>query len=281
MKPVIIALIGKTASGKDTVAEYLYEEYGIQPVISYTTRPIGEKEQDGLQHWFCSKAEMQSLKECGCIAYTKIGEYEYCTVNYQFKQDRVYSYIIDPAGLTWLKSRFGQEFRIIPIYFDCSEEEILRRAERRGRDSASVIQKRLDSEREQFDQFLNGDEDFYVVDAGESRSKIAKRVSTILKTESIIETYRPLKKHEYVVSVAENGVVRKPLIATCSKREAYATMIAEAADRIKKLGFERSLVNEDLVNEYVHNSAYSSRSDTVVCIGTPSRTFSAGVFQIT
>ena len=41
-KKTIIAVIGKTSSGKDTVAKVLNEKYGIPSVVSMTTRPKRE-----------------------------------------------------------------------------------------------------------------------------------------------------------------------------------------------------------------------------------------------
>lgn len=35
----VICIIGKTSTGKDTIAKYLESKYGASPVVSYTTRP--------------------------------------------------------------------------------------------------------------------------------------------------------------------------------------------------------------------------------------------------
>ena len=63
-KKTIIAVIGKTSSGKDTVAKVLNEKYGIPSVVSMTTRPKREYETNGVEHVFISKEEMSNvLKE--------------------------------------------------------------------------------------------------------------------------------------------------------------------------------------------------------------------------
>ena len=36
----IIAIVGKTSSGKDTAAKYLHDKYGLDMVVSHTTRPM-------------------------------------------------------------------------------------------------------------------------------------------------------------------------------------------------------------------------------------------------
>jgi len=43
-------LIGKTSSGKDTVARYIKDAYGINQVVSYTTRPKRPCETNGVEH---------------------------------------------------------------------------------------------------------------------------------------------------------------------------------------------------------------------------------------
>ena len=57
----IIGLIGKTSSGKDTIARYLYKRYCIEPIISYTTRPMRESEVDGREHWFVDDKKMDEV----------------------------------------------------------------------------------------------------------------------------------------------------------------------------------------------------------------------------
>ena len=57
MKPIVIGICGKSASGKDYTATRLVEEYkkiGIpaKKVISYTTRPPREGEVDGVDYHF-------------------------------------------------------------------------------------------------------------------------------------------------------------------------------------------------------------------------------------
>ena len=43
----IICIVGKTGTGKDTIAKYLYNKYGIDAICSYTTREKRDYETDG------------------------------------------------------------------------------------------------------------------------------------------------------------------------------------------------------------------------------------------
>lgn len=51
---MLTIIIGKSASGKDTIQRELIESYNIQSIITTTTRPIREGEQDGKDYCFIS-----------------------------------------------------------------------------------------------------------------------------------------------------------------------------------------------------------------------------------
>ena len=61
MHKKIIFVVGKTSSGKDTVAKYIKERYNIPIICSYTTRGMRDYEEDGVQHYFISKERMQEI----------------------------------------------------------------------------------------------------------------------------------------------------------------------------------------------------------------------------
>ena len=53
----IYVLIGKSATGKDTLYRKLLEDARIdfRPIITYTTRPIRKGEQNGVEYFFRTK----------------------------------------------------------------------------------------------------------------------------------------------------------------------------------------------------------------------------------
>ena len=93
---VLLCLMGKTASGKDTLAKKLCERAGLHQVISYTTRP--RRNNEGDTHIFISDEEYQGLENSGEIAaFTQIGPYKYCCTVKQLYENDVY--VIDPIGI--------------------------------------------------------------------------------------------------------------------------------------------------------------------------------------
>ena len=93
---VLICLMGRTASGKDTLATKLCERTGLKQIISYTTRE--RRVNEGDTHIFISDEEYQSIEDSGQIAaFTQIGPYKYCCTISQLYENDVY--VIDPIGL--------------------------------------------------------------------------------------------------------------------------------------------------------------------------------------
>ena len=53
----VIAIVGPSGSGKDTVLKKLNEFRKIHKIIAYTTRPIREGEIDGVDYHFISPTD--------------------------------------------------------------------------------------------------------------------------------------------------------------------------------------------------------------------------------
>lgn len=181
----IIAIVGKTASGKDTIAKYMKKVYDIKPIVSYTDRPIREGETNGIEHWFISKEEMNELliqNKKDIMAYTKFPKtgYRYCASSYLLKNNKIYTYIIDPPGLEYLK-KFRPDINLYTIYVDLEEEEIIKRALKRG-DKEEIVLKRLDSERDIFNRFKDSNEYDALIYTKESIPIIEKDISIILNS---------------------------------------------------------------------------------------------------
>lgn len=84
----IFLLMGKSTSGKDTIYKELIknDKLGLDKVVPYTTRPMRDGEQDGVQYFFKKENEYLELKSQGKIIeertyYTNYGEWRYFTVD--------------------------------------------------------------------------------------------------------------------------------------------------------------------------------------------------------
>ena len=84
----IICLMGRSATGKDTIFKRLAQDpqLGLCRIVPYTTRPIREGEKDGVDYFFTHEDVFQALRSSGRIieerAYHTIhGLWRYFTVN--------------------------------------------------------------------------------------------------------------------------------------------------------------------------------------------------------
>lgn len=144
----IFCVLGRSASGKDTLVSAVCKDTGLKQVCSYTTR--AKRINEGATHLFISEEEAAQKKDI--IAETKINGYRYFVTQSQL-DDRDF-YIIDPKGLNDLRSnrQLCEQYRFVAIYVTIPEELRSERIKTRG-DDPEVAKSRLASEKAQFDDF--------------------------------------------------------------------------------------------------------------------------------
>lgn len=156
---MILLISGETASGKDTLAKLLQTK-GLKTCCSYTTRPIRPSEINHREHHFISDKEADEIlktRQSELCAYTKIGDYRYFSLFEDLKDSDIY--VIDPNGIKTLIDKFGDSIDIKIIYITCDYKTALERAVIRG-DDIDTFNKRVASEKEQFENFDFYDEKF-------------------------------------------------------------------------------------------------------------------------
>ena len=160
----LICIVGKFASGKDTITAYLNSRYAIPQVCSYTTRPKQKYETDGVRHYFKTYEEFHSIVDREhVIAYTRFDHtgIEYCATMECMNQP-IMTYIIDPNGIAYMK-QFPKLIAFKSIYVHVPEAALIDRALHRG-DALETIHMRLKSEEEQFDAFYQNREYDYLIE---------------------------------------------------------------------------------------------------------------------
>lgn len=165
-KHYIFCLMGKSATGKDTVCRKLrglLEESGapeLLPVVPYTTRPIRTGEVNGTSYWFESPEEFEAAREAGKIIESRDYETMLGTWHYYTKDDgqidlSQHSYLIIGTLESYLSFQhyYGAD-RVIPLYIEVDDGERLRRA----------LHRELGEENPRFSElcrrFLADEEDF-------------------------------------------------------------------------------------------------------------------------
>lgn len=138
--------IGRTASGKSSIAKAVCEKMKLKQVISYTTRPMRPSEKDGADHIFIKDEDVNTYKD-NIAAYTEINGYKYFTTFDVIDDSDIY--VIDPKGIVDLKERCKDRYRFIEIYIRTPLKIAEARAKKRG-DSLEEFKKRYVDEHQQF-----------------------------------------------------------------------------------------------------------------------------------
>ncbi len=158
----IFYIMGKSASGKDSVYRYLLERsgLGLRKMTLYTTRPIRAGEENGREYYFVDEERFAALQRQGRVAeartyQTEYGPWIYFTADDPDMDLSRFSYL----GIGTLESygklrAYYKEGTVCPIYIEVEDGERLQRALLRER--------REDRPRyqEMCRRFLADDEDF-------------------------------------------------------------------------------------------------------------------------
>ena len=137
----IFCVIGKSATGKDTVYERLLEDkkLPVKRLIPYTTRPIREGETEGETYHFCTEEMVKSLEEQGKIiemrAYNTVyGVWKYFTVDDDQIDLEKHNYMLIGTIEMYVQIRdyYGED-KVLPIYIEVEDGERLIRAISRER----------------------------------------------------------------------------------------------------------------------------------------------------
>ena len=132
----LIYIMGKSASGKDKIYRHLArkEELALRKIVLYTTRPIREKEQDGVSYWFVTEERLKELEEQGRVIErrdyrTVHGIWSYATVDDDSVKLSEADYIAIGTLESYRKIRdyYGAK-HVIPVYIEVEDGERLTRA---------------------------------------------------------------------------------------------------------------------------------------------------------
>ncbi len=158
----IFYVMGKSASGKDTIYKKLLERHPqLKKVILYTTRPIRAGEKEGVEYYFTSREKLEEFRK----EHKLIEERTYQTIYGPWSYFTVDDGQIDLAGEngylmigtleSYEKTRayFGED-RLFPVYIEVDDGERLIRAVERERNQ------KIPGYKELCRRFLADEEDF-------------------------------------------------------------------------------------------------------------------------
>lgn len=132
----IFCLMGKSASGKDTIYQKLLENkgLGLMPIIPYTTRPMRTGERQGVDYHFCTNEQADLIEKAGMVvemrAYnTKNGVWRYFTVDNGKYDLKKHSYLVIGTPVMYKKLvGYFKQVNVCPIYITVDDGIRLSRA---------------------------------------------------------------------------------------------------------------------------------------------------------
>lgn len=124
----IIALIGEAGSGKDTLMKNFLQRFdtSLHEIISHTSRPPRDNEENGINYYFKTKEEfLKLIKEEKMLEYTEFNNWYYGTGIEALEKDKVNIGVFNPEGIRKLLKNSDIDLKVFRII--CPAEERLKR----------------------------------------------------------------------------------------------------------------------------------------------------------
>jgi guanylate kinase len=146
-----IVLVGRAASGKDHMRKTL-EDKGYRYAVSYTTRPKRDGEVHGIDYYFLTNEEFESMIEQNeFYEHVSFNGWHYGTTNQQFYNDDVF--IMTPHGISHIDPNDRKNTFI--MYLDMKLGVRQRRLAQRS--DADSVERRLAADDRDFADFKDFD----------------------------------------------------------------------------------------------------------------------------
>ena len=162
----VIAICGKSASGKDTLLRYTIMNYmWLHKIINCTTRPPRENEVDGKNYHFLSLEEFahKDAIEGKMIEVTKFREWYYGTSIEDLSLDEINIGVFNPAGIYALMQREDVDLYVVQVVAS-DKTRLLRSLTREDNPDVDEIVRRYLADREDFEVFSTVYEPDYIIE---------------------------------------------------------------------------------------------------------------------
>ena len=150
----MIVLLGKSGSGKDTIANKLINHFGYRKIITWTTRPMRPGEVQDVTYHFTDEETFREKIDEGFFAEWKKYDSVFGTWYYGTKLMDITSFIddnkiliIEPKRYKDIKNILG--YNVLTVYLNCKEDVLLERLRKRG-DDIKEVKRRLRHDKKDF-----------------------------------------------------------------------------------------------------------------------------------
>lgn len=184
----IVALVGKSGSGKDRILRELCADGRYHEIISNTTRPIRENEIDGVNYHYLTNEEFARKKANGeMLETTDFREWHYGTSYDNLNEEKINIGVYNPTGYISLLENNNVE--VLGIMVKCSNKErVLRQLNREEHPDVDEIIRRYSTDKVDFQymwDYLNDkdnlNQSFVMNDKGADISEVCTTINELVK----------------------------------------------------------------------------------------------------
>ena len=176
----IIAICGKSASGKNTILKKVSEAVDCKPIISCTTRPKREEETDNVDYHFLTLDEFTKRTMSGdMLEATIFNNWCYGTSLKELDPDKVNIWVFNPEGIEILLE--DPRIHLTIYYISVSDKIRLMRALTREKNpNVREIIRRYTTDEKDFSNFETFLFRYSTVLKNETKENLIENVQTIV-----------------------------------------------------------------------------------------------------
>ena len=182
-KTIIIALFGPAGSGKDYLLRNLFDNKeklidvydDISEIISQTTRPPRDNEQDGVNYYFKTEEQfLKDIKDNNLLEWTTFRDWYYGTNFHAMDMDAINIGVFNVTGIQTLLT--DSRVKVIPVAVTASPKtRLIRQLTREENPDVKEIIRRFGTDAHDF-EYLDFERQVFV---NESLSDLAANVDAI------------------------------------------------------------------------------------------------------
>lgn len=183
----MIILIGKTASGKDTILNNLVAKHGFKKLITYTTRPMRQNEEKDVTYHFISEEDFHQRVDRGFFSEWKSYDTEFGTWYYGTALEDLDNaddntvIILTPDGYRDIVKKLSNKPESVYIY--ANNSTIKERLVARG-DNKDEAQRRLEHDNVDFKGIENEVDKIFYNNKGTNIDDVINNILNWLKKEN-------------------------------------------------------------------------------------------------
>lgn len=189
MNNPLYLFVGRSASGKTTIADILEQKYGFKQVNSYTTRLPRYDGEVG--HVFVTEEEFKALENM--VAYTFYDNNHYGTTAEQLDQCTIY--VVDVPGVETLLEKYKTNRPIVIIFFDTTVYTRINRMKDRGNSDGFIISRLLQDEKDDwikqldrivwhYDNIIGKNVTLHLINANDNLDRVLEMVRYYMEDET-------------------------------------------------------------------------------------------------